>query len=295
MTSSRCGGWTRRGAIATVAGFLILVAVPSEPAQAAEPKQDPERVACADAYRGAQVQMRSGALRRARESLLVCVSDKCPSLLQPDCLRWLTEVEAATPTMAFAAKGVDGKDVTDVRVIMDGQPLREVLDGKAVQVDPGAHTLRFEHGAETPIDQQIVVREGEKSRVVMASWAKVAAAGGEARDRGPAPAAGSNTAAWAFGGLGAASLATFGALAIHGMSRRSALEKECFGRCAQSKIDSVKTEFVVADVALGVGIVSVGVATVLFLTRGAAERPARTSVGVAPERGGAAASVSGRF
>ena len=287
---------TRRGALAVLFGALALVAIPGEPiASAGEPKQDPERAACADAYRGAQLQMRNGALRRARESLLVCVSDKCPSVLQPDCLRWLTEVEAATPTMAFAAKGVEGKDVTDVRVTMDGQPLREALDGKAVPVDPGTHTLRFEHGGETPIDQQIVVREGEKSRVVTVSWAKVVASPEAGGERGPAPAAGANTAAWAFGGLGAASLVTFGVLGIHGVTRRSDLEKECFGRCSQSKIDSVKTEFLIADVALGVGIVSVGIATVLFLKGGSAEKPAHASFGVAPQRDGAAASLSGRF
>lgn len=289
--------WMKRSTVTVLIGTLAIVAIPGEQAAlAGEPKQDAERALCADAYRGAQLQMRNGALRRARESLLVCVSDKCPSVLQPDCLRWLTEVEAATPTMAFAAKGVDGKDVTDVRVTMDGQPLREALDGKAVPVDPGTHALRFEHGGEAPIDQQVVVREGEKSRVVTVSWAKAPPAGGALGEGGPAPAATSHTAAWVFGGLGAASLATFGVLGIHGVARRSDLEKECFGRCAQSKIDSVKTEFVIADVALGVGIVSVGIATVLFLTGApSAEKSARASLGVAPQRDGAAAAISGRF
>ncbi len=289
--------WMMRTTVTTLIGSLALVAIPGEhAAEAGEPKQDAERAACADAYRGAQLQMRNGALRRARESLLVCVSDKCPSVLQPDCLRWLTEVEAATPTMAFAAKGIDGKDVTDVRVTMDGQPLREALDGKAVPVDPGTHTLRFEHGGETPIDQQIVVREGEKSRVVTVSWAKVVPASGAGSDGAPPPAPTSHTAAWVFGGVGVASLATFGVLGIHGVARRSDLEKECFGRCAQSKIDSVKTEFAIADVALGVGIVSVGIATVLFLTgRPSTEQPARASFGVAPQRDGGAASLMGRF
>ena len=289
--------WMKRTMVTALIGSLALLAIPGEQAaQAGEPKQDAERAVCADAYRGAQLQMRNGALRRARESLLVCVSDKCPSVLQPDCLRWLTEVEAATPTMAFAAKGVDGKDVTDVRVTMDGQPLREALDGKAVPVDPGTHTLRFEHGGETPIDQQIVVREGEKSRVVTVSWAKAAAASAAGSDGAAAPAPTSHTAAWVFGGIGAASLATFGVLGIHGVARRSDLEKECFGRCAQSTIDSVKTEFAIADVALGVGIVSVGIATVLFLTGGpSTEKAARASFGVAPHRDGAAASLSGRF
>ncbi len=254
-----------------------------------------DRAVCADSYRNAQMQRRNGALRRARESLLLCVSDRCPAVIQPDCLRWLTEVEAAMPTVTFAAKGTDGKDVTDVRVTLDGQPLRDTLDGKSVSVDPGTHTLRFEHGEDPPIDQSIMVREGEKSRVISASWAKAPVDEPGARGAGPAQPA-SHTGAWIFGGIGAASLATFGVLAVHGMSRRSSLEKECFGHCEQSRIDSVKTELAIADVALGLGIVSVGIARFSSSRGGSSEKsPPPVSVGVAPQKNGASLGFSARF
>lgn len=308
MTSSsvRSVSLRRRAALGAVLGCVLVAAIPGS-APAAEPDKTGDRAVCADSYRNAQVQRRNGALRRARESLLLCVSDRCPSMLQPDCMRWLTEVEAAMPTVTFAAKGVDGKDVTDVRVTLDGQLLRDSLDGKSISVDPGTHQLRFEHAGEAPVDQTLVVREGEKSRVINVSWAKTAARDPDAERASLQASSGPPTSAWIFGGVGVASLATFGALAIHGMQRRSDLEKECFGSCDQSRIDSVKTELAIADVALGAGIVSVGIATVLFLTSGSSEKtpapapaakaPAMrdVAVGVAPQKNGAAFGISGRF
>lgn len=302
LSSDRSVNVRRRVVLGALVGAVLVAAVPGT-APAAEPEKTGDRAVCADSYRNAQMQRRSGSLRRARESLLLCVSDRCPAVIQPDCLRWLTEVEAAMPTVTFAAKGVDGKDVTDVRVTLDGQLLRETLDGKSIAIDPGSHTLRFEHGAEPPIDQSLVTREGEKSRVVSVSWSKASTHDGPT-DGAPRKSSGPPTSAWIFGGIGAASLATFGVLAIHGMQRRSDLEKECFGSCDQGRIDGIKTELAIADIALGAGIVSVGIATVLFLTSGSSDKPSTAasaratravSFGVAPQKNGAALGLSGSF
>jgi hypothetical protein len=266
---------------------------------------DADKQVCADSYKSAQLQRKSGALKRARESLLVCLSDKCPSVMEPDCTRWLTEVEAALPSVAFAAKGVDGKDVTAVRVLWDGQVLTDTLDGKSIAVDPGTHSVRFEHAGEPPIEQTISVREGEKARVVSVSWAKPQEHGVAASDS--STKSGPPVSAWVVGGIGAASLATFGVLALHGMSRRSDLKEECFGTCRQEQVDSIKTELTIADVALGVGIVSLGVSALLFLTSSGGSSARSTgarstprimqdlSFGVAPRTNGGAASFSARF
>lgn len=309
-TSDRSPRHERRSrlrAFATIAAAasIFAVAMPMT-AAASEPDKPIDKALCADTYRNAQIQRKSGALKRARESLLVCVSDRCPAVLQPDCTRWLTEVEAALPSIAFAAKGTDGNDVTTVRVTMDGQLLTDAIDGKSIPVDPGSHTLRFEHEGEDPIEQTIIVREGEKARVVTVSWAKSPGAG-PSEAPGSRPRSGPPTTAWVLGGVGAGALATFGVLALHGMSRRSDLEKECFGSCRQEQVDSIKTELTIADVALGVGVVSLGVSAVLFLTSGGrpsptepsrpseAHRPGFVSFGLAPHRDGAAASFAARF
>ena len=280
------------------------VLVPSA-APAAEPEKPADKARCADAYKNAQVQRKNGALKRARESLLVCVSDRCPSVMQPDCTRWLTEVEAALPSVSLAAKGADGSDVTAVRVSIDGQLVTDTLDGKAIPLDPGSHALRFEYGDEPAIEQTIIMREGEKARVVTASFAKARAADDSAlpADSAPRPSRGAPTSAWIAGAVGLAGLATFGVLGAHGMSRRSELEKDCFGRCSQDQVDSIKTELTAADVALGVGVASLGVSAILFLTSGGSSsepvtgktRAPSVSFGIAPLREGGAASVGGRF
>ena len=260
---------------------------------ASAPAAEPDKAVCAEAYRSAQTQRKNGALERARASLLVCLSDRCPAVLQPDCTRWLTEVEAALPSVSFAARNREGEDVTSVRVSIDGKLLTSSLDGKAISLDPGSHTFRFEYGAEEPISQTIILREGEKARVVSVSWVKerpelTARAPSPVRTEGGAPAS-----AWIFGGVGVASVATFGALAIHAVQRRSDLEQQCFGSCRQEDVDSIKTQLAIADVALGVGLVSLGISAVLFLSGG---RSKSTTIGIGPTPiGGGAASLGGRF
>jgi hypothetical protein len=287
----------RRSVLGAFLTCAVLVTF-SQTAPAAPPAESgtiPISSACADSYKNAQVKRTSGALRSAREALLVCVSDRCPSVLRPDCMRWLTEVEAAMPSLAFAAKGEGGQDITDVRVAIDGQPLTEVLDGKAVNVDPGTHTVRFEHTGVTAIEQPIVVREGEKARVISVSWAKESAREPSSTHRELEAKSGPPTSAWIFGGLGVVGLGAFGALALHGMQRRSDLRSQCFGSCDQSQVDPIKTEFAIADVALGIGIVSLGVATVLFFTGGSAPSEKSVQVGVAPQKNGGSVGFSGRF
>jgi hypothetical protein len=273
-----------------------------------EPRSEPDKLVCADAYRSGQTRRKSGALRRAREALVICASDRCPAVMHPDCIRWLTEVEAALPTISFAAKGESGKDITEVRVFVDGEAVATRLDGKALEIDPGAHTVQFERDGKPTLEQTIVVREGEKARVVSASWAASPDGAAEGEEAVAVQPSRAPAAAWIFGATGLAGIGAFGVLALTGMERRRSLEQSCFGTCNQADIDAVKTQFLVADVALGVGVVSLGVATYLLLATGgrSAEKPAgaeasravRTrdvSFGVAPRPGGGAVGLTGRF
>lgn len=301
MTSSSVGASNRNRRRRAL--FLFLAnALASSASFATEPDQAVDKAVCAEAYRDAQVHRKDGRLRSARELLLLCASDQCPSVMQPDCTRWLTEVEAALPSVTFAAIGGDGADVTDVRVSIDGEVLAETLDGKSVPLDPGSHTVRFEREGEPVIEQTIIVREGEKARVVSASWQQEAQATSPSSSR--RTRSGPPAGAWVLGGVGVAAVGTFAALALDGMSRRSELEKSCFGSCRQEQVDSVKRQLAVADAALAVGLVSLGVSTVLFLSgRSSSEAPpkpraARASlvgIDVGPRTDGASVGITGRF
>ena len=76
----------------------------------------------------------------------------------------MDELDRIMPTIVFAAKDKQGRDVSVVRVTMDGAPLVAKLDGTAVAVDPGEHDFTFEANGEPPVTQHFVIREGEKSR-----------------------------------------------------------------------------------------------------------------------------------
>ena len=95
----------------------------------------------------------------------MCAAAQCPGVVQTDCANWLAEVEKALPSVVLAAKNGAGGDLVDVRVSVDGQPLVAKLDGQAVSMNAGLHTFHFE-GAAGVVDQQVVVREGEKNQTV---------------------------------------------------------------------------------------------------------------------------------
>lgn len=105
-------------------------------------------------------------LREAREQLKVCSQPSCPSAVQRDCSQWLRDVEAALPTLSFAAKDANGSDLTKVRVLVDGHVLLEELDGSAIPLDPGKHSFTFEHEGAPSVTQELLVNEGDKARKI---------------------------------------------------------------------------------------------------------------------------------
>ena len=48
-------------------------------------------------------------------------------------------------------------DVTEVRVYLDGALVATQLDGKAIELDPGGHVLRFEHGGLPSVEERVLV------------------------------------------------------------------------------------------------------------------------------------------
>ena len=93
---------------------------------------------CASSYEEGQVARAESQLVKAREALSVCTRPECADLIRADCARWLAEVEVALPSVVLAAS-VNGRDVQDVSVSVDGSALVPTLDGKAVVVEPGRH------------------------------------------------------------------------------------------------------------------------------------------------------------
>jgi hypothetical protein len=262
----------------------------------------PERAACADkqtcvnAYEEGQKQRAAGSLKAALDLFRVCAEADCPAATTKDCTGWVAEVEASIPTVVFAATDAEGKDLVDVAVSIDGLPAIAKLDGKAVPMDPGKHKLRFERTGQPPIDQDIVVRQGEKDRKVAISWA---GASGKQDDTSSSEIS-ISPGTWVLGGIGLAGLTVFGVLGGLALSEKSDAEETCAPNCTDSVVDSIRAKLIVADVSLAVGVASLGAAVVLGVMsalEGRDTKPAKASVGfgLAPVEGGAFGVVSGAF
>jgi hypothetical protein len=288
------------------ASAALAACCAATPAHAAPTKQE-----CAAAYEATQERRNEGKLQAAREQAVVCSQRGCPAVVQQSCAAWLTEIEASLPTAVFDVRDAAGQETLDVRLYVDGAKVRDRLDGNAVPLDPGEHVLRFEIAGADPIEQRHVIREGDKLRRISVAFG---AAGGAA----PAPSGTTATAppapppdtgggapplAYVLGGLGIVGVGVFATLGAVALGEKGDLEDSCAPRCKEEQVDSIRTKLIVADVALGVGVISLGVATVLFITApsdGEAKDPPAAAArglrfGVAPIEGGGFGLVRGSF
>ena len=126
-------------------------------------------MACLAAHEQGQDLRKTGKLRKARAKFARCAQSTCPGPIVSDCTQWSSEVQQAIPTVVFAGTGTDGKETSAIKVLLDGMPLVERLDGKAVEVDPGEHTFQFEHSGKSK-KETFIIREGERNRVLSISF-----------------------------------------------------------------------------------------------------------------------------
>jgi hypothetical protein len=170
----------------------------------------------------------------------------------------------------FAATDAQGRDRSDVRVLVDGRKLLDRLDGQPLPIEPGAHTLRYESSFGAAANQELVARVGEKNRIVSIRLEppKPPAAPPPPPpppERAPRPLPVAPIV------LGGVAIAAFGVAAYFDVSAigdAHALRATCDARCLPSDVDAVNTKYRVAGVALGVSVVAAGVALFLLLTRG---------------------------
>ncbi len=261
-----------------------------------------ETDACLAASDSGQKQRDDGHLLEARKQLLLCSRDVCPRLVRSDCEKWAGDVQERMPTVVFGAHDAGGGDLADVAVEVDGSTVATRLDGRPIPVDPGEHRLRFTHEGAAPVEQTVVLREREKGRAVVIEFVAHAAEGVGAQETGAPPAAGTGggppIGAYVLGGVGALALGSFAYFGVSGSSDASSLRSTCAPKCSDSSVSDVRRKLLLADISLGVGVVSLGVAGYLLLTAGHHEEPppaASVSIDFTPVSGGQVATISGRF
>jgi hypothetical protein len=101
------------------------------------------------------------------------------------------------------------------------------------------------------------------------------------------------------GGVGVLGLASFAFFGLSGSSKQSDLDsRNCKPNCPQDDVDTIKRNYLIADISLGVGAASLVAASVFYFTRSSSQEPGPSnsvSVGVAPTTGGGFATLGGRF
>jgi hypothetical protein len=267
--------------------FLGLTTVLASPGAHADPTKDE----CINANESAQTLRMAGKLRDARDNLTLCVSESCPEVLRRDCAERLNEVQKALPTVVFEIRTAGGDDLSAVRVQMDGAPLAAKLDGTATVVDPGPHAFTFQAAGFAAVAQPILVREGDKARIVSVVM----------RSNRPQRTSATRVLSFATLGVGVAGIAVGSVFGILALDDKAWLDDNCKGHAcqssAQSHIRDLHTNAVASEIGFGVGVLGVVAGAVLFLvSRGsgeAAEMDASTVV--VPWIGAETAGVQGTF
>ncbi len=235
--------------------------------------------ACGKAYEESQVARTESRLRAAQIELRECIRPECPEFVRTDCARWLSEVDSALPSIVVSASSNDA-DVEDVRVEFDGEVLSDRLDGRALPVDPGRHTLRFTREGEDPVVLEVTIREGERSRRIPVEFKRRAPT---PIPTAPAPA----PVGPRYGvlphvllGVGVAGIAGFATFALLGNKDRHDLEKTCAPRCEDAPVDAVHRKYIMADASLAVGVLALAASGYLFWSSARESTAAQSSTHV---------------
>ena len=205
-----------------VAALAILSALFFAQIAFAGPKEE-----CSSAYDQTQALRRDHRLQSAHQAAVVCSRDVCTDFIRSDCTKWMAEIDASQPTVVFEVHDTAGRDISQVRIALDGRPWLDHLDGTAKPIDPGQHTLQYAIAGAQPTNDTILIREGEKNRKVTASFDNgVLRINPGASDSSTGASA--NVGPWILVGIGGASLITgavTGGLVIHDKSVTNA---HCF-------------------------------------------------------------------
>lgn len=241
--------------------------------------QPMDKAACIASVDRAQKRESQKLLVSARADFVACASDACPAAIREDCARSLLAVDAALPTVVFSALGDSGGDATDVSVTIDGVLVLSQLDGKALAIDPGPHTVRFDRKSGQSMETQVLAREGEKARVIQISFKRDEPAGATVpaaspvpmapapvpksdlpKERAPAP-----IIPVGLGVLGTVGLGTALVLRLNATSEADNLRNTCAPACDASARDALSDRIGLSNVVLGLGLSMLAGAAVTWL------------------------------
>jgi len=228
----------------------------------------------------------------------------------PEITKAREDLEARIPKLVIRR----GEGAEAAKIELDGVEFGETQIGKEVTVDPGPHRIvaklsggEFEHTVD--------LGEGETKEVELIPPDDFKPKGSGASDDTPdeqppsdtgttkIEAKGPGALPWIIGGVGVVSLAASGYFFLQRNKAEDDLSAVCRGdicpRSKQTLEDDGKKYAMLTNITLGVGVVGVGVATVLLLSGGGSsqEKPQSSAlrVNVIPTPQMAGVNVAGRF
>jgi hypothetical protein len=226
-----------------------------------------EKAECIAAHEDGQVARRTGQFDRAREDFSKCQRDACPAVLRSRCAEFAREVEAAQPSIVVMVRDAQGADAAGAQVSVDGAPAVSAATlAMGLRLNPGAHVLHVEAAGFLPTDKNLTLPEGVKDMQAVVSLERPKSAALQPVAEPPSSSQGTpRTAAWAFAIGSGVSLVTAGVLTGVGWGVHSNLESSCAPGCTDSQAEPLRVIWPMSFVALGVGLGSGIVATVLFM------------------------------
>lgn len=238
-----------------------------------------DKKACIAATEEGQNLRDQGKLADAKAQFQICTAKTCGAAVSKQCTEWLAEVEKDQPTVLFRAKDSGGKEVVDVKVLVDGKPVADSIAAQPLALDASEHTIRFER-AGASVEDKVVLRVGEKARVIELAFpgpkveARVVVTTPEKKGfRVP-------VLGWVGAGVFVAGGATTAIFALMAHSAEDDLRATCAPSCAQDDRDSIKTKLLVANVGMFVGIAGLALAgvTTVLANRDSGEKAASNGV-----------------
>ncbi|MDX2052392.1 MAG: hypothetical protein SFV15_08385 [Polyangiaceae bacterium] len=259
--------------------------------------------ACVSSNADGQVLQNQGQLLAAVEKFQSCAVQACPEEIRRDCGTAMLAARAIVPSVVIAVRRGD-EDVMDALVLIDNSRNPVRLDGRPIELDPGPHVIRVHHGDKDAIERQLVLRQGERNRLVSIELpirtrpTPVAptrpAPPSQPEHPSPLPSRRPPTATLIAGGVGVVGAGLFGAFAWAGKVQEAELER-CRPACESSSVHVMRQRYLIADVSLGVSVLSFATAAWFWW---APEEPSAPRVGAMlglDKNGTLGVSALGRF
>jgi hypothetical protein len=266
-------------------------AAPAAAPEATEPPTEPG-ARCVYYHMEAQRERRAKKLIEAKAAMRQCAMSECPTMVQQDCLQWMQSIDEQTPSVVFSVEA-DGKPVTGAKITVDDQEI-DASTASAIPLNPGLHRYVVSNPPYESQSGSVNVLEGQRYRVV------------NVRLEPPKPAVGPRPVepvavrtetvrpiplgTWVLLGVGVVGAGAFAGMGLTGKSQESELKEVCSPNCTDYDTKSMRTLYLGADIAAGVGAAALIAAGVVFITRPSYER--QVAVSVAPLPGGVQAAVT---